>query len=197
MAQRGRPRKNREPLERIMVRAARIGRSVPEGAVDRILKVVERRLYGDGYYRMALQQMLEVLAGMLYRRDVVARRANKWLQRFRKRGSIKDSEEWAVHELLNAGPKVVLQEVEQEIILARDWDTDFIAGSFLPQQYVTIFDPGPTADARYRKRQARTRGNEMIAFILAVLKEFGIHIKEDAVMKALSHYPRPKQVEEK
>jgi len=197
MAPRGRPKKNREPLERTVMRAARIGRPAPKGAVDRILKVVERRLYGDGYYRTPVLQMLEFLAGMLYRRDVVARRANKWLQRFRKRSSIKDSEEWAVRELLNAGPKVVLQEVEQEIILARDWDTDFIAGSFLPQQYVTIFDPGPTADARYRKRQARTRGNEMIAFIRAVLEEFGIFIKEDAVMKALSHYPRPKQVEEK
>jgi hypothetical protein len=32
MAQRGRPRKNREPLERIMARAARIGRPAPEGA---------------------------------------------------------------------------------------------------------------------------------------------------------------------
>jgi hypothetical protein len=197
MAQRGRPRKNPEPLEPIIVRATRIGRPAPEGAVDRILKVVEQRLYGDGYYRMPLQQMLEVLAGMLYRRDVVARRANKWLQRFRKRSSINDSEESAVRELLNAGPKVVLREVEQEIIWARDWDTDFIAGSFLPQQYVTIFDPGPTAAARYWKRQARTRGKEMITFILAVLKEFGILIKEDAVMKALSHYPRPGQVEDK
>jgi hypothetical protein len=92
---------------------------------------------------------------------------------------------------------VVLREIEQEIKWAREWDTDFIAGSFLPQQYVTIFDPGPAADARYWKRQARTRGNEMIAFILAVLKEFGIRIKEDTVMKALSHYPRPEKVEEK
>jgi hypothetical protein len=141
--------------------------------------------------------MLEFLAGMLYRRDVFARRANRWLQRFRERSSIEDSEERAVRELLNVDSKVVLREVEQEIKSPRDWDTDFIAGSFLPQQYVTIFDPGLTADARYRKRRARTRGNEMIAFILAVLKEFGIHIKEDAVMKAVSHYPRPKQVEEK
>jgi hypothetical protein len=197
MAPRGRPKKNREPLERTVMRAARIGRPAPKGAVDRILKVVERRLYGDGYYRTPVLQMLEFLAGMLYRRDVVARRANKWLQRFRERSSIEDSEEWAVRELLNVDTKVVLREVEQEIKSARDWDMDFIAGSFLPQQYVTIFDPGPAADARYRKRQARTRGNEMIAFIRAVLKEFGIHIKEDAVMKALSHYPRPKQVEEK
>jgi hypothetical protein len=101
MAQRGRPRKNRDPLERIMARAARIGRPAPEGAVDRILKVVERKLYDDGYYRRPLQQMLEVLAGMLYRRDYVAPRANKWLQRFRKR--VEDSEEWAVRELLNVG----------------------------------------------------------------------------------------------
>jgi hypothetical protein len=197
MAQRGRPRKNREPLERIMARATRIGRPAPEGSIDRILKVVERRLYGDAYYRRQLQQMLEVLAGILYRRDVVAHRANKWLQRFRKRSSIEDSEEWAVRELLNVDAKAVLREVEQEIKSARDWDTDFIAGSFLPQQYVTIFDPGPTADARYRKKQARTRSKEMVAFILAVLKEFGIHIKEDAVMKTLRHYPRSGQVEKK
>jgi hypothetical protein len=137
------------------------------------------------------------LAGMLYRRKVLSPKANNWLQRFRKRSSIKDSEECAVRQLLNAGPEAVLREVEQEIKSARDWDTDFIAGSFLPQQYVTIFDPGPTADARYRKSQARTRSNEMIAFILAVLREAGITIKEDAVMKALSHYPRPPQVEEK
>jgi hypothetical protein len=197
MAQHGRPKKSLEPLERIVMRAARIGRPAPEGAVDRILKVVEQMLYGDGCYRMPLQQMLEVLAGMLYRRDVVARGANKWLQRFRKRSSINDSDEWAVRELLNAGPKEVLREVEQEIVWARDWDTNFIAGSFLPQQYVTIFDPGPAAEAPYRKKRARTRGNEMVAFIRAVLEEFGIFIKEDAVMKALSHYPRAPQVEEK
>jgi hypothetical protein len=59
--------------------------------------------------------MLELLAGMLYRRDIIARRANKWLQRFRKRSSIEDSEEWAVRELLNVHTKVALREVEQEI----------------------------------------------------------------------------------
>jgi hypothetical protein len=82
-----------------------------------------------------------------------------------------------------------LNRLRENMIDARRWTNERIAGEFLSRQYWN-FTKRPTTS---RKTKKQPSGSETVKFVQAVMRELKISYSEESIIRAMKEAKRPKR----
>jgi hypothetical protein len=85
--------------------------------------------------------------------------------------------------------EMALGRLHENMVDARAWTNERIAGEFLPRQYWT-FTKRPTP---LRKSKKQPSGSEAVRFVQAVMRELGISYSAESIIRAMKDASKPKR----